>query len=48
VAALRWVRQNIAGFGGDPGRVTVYGLSAGGKSVTALLASPLASPGAAT
>jgi para-nitrobenzyl esterase len=41
VAALRWTRQNIAAFGGDPGQVTVYGLSAGGKSVTNLLASPL-------
>jgi para-nitrobenzyl esterase len=42
IAALRWVRQNIAGFGGDPGQVTVYGLSAGAKSVANLLASPLA------
>ena len=43
VAVLRWTRDNIAAFGGDPGQVTVYGLSAGGKSVTNLLASPLAS-----
>jgi para-nitrobenzyl esterase len=42
VAALRWVHANVAGFGGDPRRITVYGVSAGAKSVANLLASPLA------
>lgn len=41
VAALRWVHANIAGFGGDPGRITAYGVSAGAKSVANLVASPL-------
>jgi para-nitrobenzyl esterase len=40
IAALRWTFANIAAFGGDPAQITVYGLSAGGKTVTNLLASP--------
>lgn len=42
IAALLWVRENIAVFGGDPGNVTVFGESAGAMAVADLIASPLA------
>jgi para-nitrobenzyl esterase len=42
IALLRWVRDNIASFGGDPRQVTIYGVSAGAKSVGNLISSPLA------
>jgi para-nitrobenzyl esterase len=42
VMALQWVRDNIANFGGDPGRVTIFGESGGGGKVSTLLAMPAA------
>src|SRR6202035_4962188 len=42
VAALEWVRDNIAGFGGDPGNVTIFGQSGGGMKVMNLMAMPAA------
>lgn len=43
LAALRFIRRNIAAFGGDPTKITLYGQSAGGMSICALMASPLLS-----
>ncbi|MFE9682037.1 carboxylesterase/lipase family protein [Streptomyces sp. NPDC006285] len=42
LAALRWVQENVTAFGGDPGKVTVFGESAGAMSIGALLAAPRA------
>ncbi|PLB49651.1 carboxylesterase [Aspergillus steynii IBT 23096] len=42
ILALQWVQQHIRSFGGDPSRVTIFGQSAGGQSVVALLSSPAA------
>jgi para-nitrobenzyl esterase len=42
IAALEWVRANIAGFGGDPDNVTVFGQSGGGPKISALLGTPVA------
>jgi para-nitrobenzyl esterase len=42
VAALKWVRRNIRRFGGDPGRVTIFGASSGALDICNLMASPVA------
>ncbi|MEN8161810.1 MAG: carboxylesterase family protein, partial [Myxococcota bacterium] len=42
IQALRWVQNNVAAFGGDPGNVTIFGESAGGQNVLVLLTAPAA------
>jgi carboxylesterase type B len=42
IAAVQWVKRNVAAFGGDPDNVTIFGFSAGGVSVHPMLASPQA------
>jgi para-nitrobenzyl esterase len=42
IAMLTWLKQNIAAFGGDPRRITLFGTSAGGGNICALISSPLA------
>ncbi len=42
IAALKWVKNNISAFGGDPDKVTIFGESAGGESVAHMMTSPLA------
>jgi len=41
IAALNWIKRNIAAFGGDPDRVTIFGQSAGGNAVSILMSSPI-------